>query len=65
MCIRVFDGEAFGSGGGVEGLVGRNQDDRVEAARLIDTADFERSGELHGIVGPKRVCIRQFRGTIQ
>ena len=51
MAAGIFYGEPFGRGGVVEGLVGRDQRDGAEAVRLVAAVDFERHGELHGVVG--------------
>ena len=51
MGVRIVHGQSFGGGGVVEGLVGRDQRDGAEAVRLVAAVDFERHGELHGVVG--------------
>ena len=58
MAIGVIDRQPFGDGGGVEGLVGGDQRDRAESVRLVAAVDFERHGELHGVVGAQRVRVR-------
>ena len=51
MAAGIVYGKPFGRGGVVEGLVARDQSDRAEAVRLVAAVDFERHGELHGMVG--------------
>jgi hypothetical protein len=55
MRTRIVHGQPFGEGSVIEGLVGGNQCDRTGAARLMKAVDFERHGELHSVVGAKRV----------
>ncbi len=51
MRIRIVHGQPLGRGGVVECLVGRDQRHRAETFRLVAVIDFERHGELHGVVG--------------
>ena len=65
MAAGIFYGEPFGCGGVVEGLVGRDQRDGAEAVRLVAAVDFERHGELHGVVGAQRVRVAEPHGLVQ
>ena len=65
MAAGIVYGQPFGRGGVVEGLVGRDQSDRAEAVRLVAAVDFERHGELHGIVGAARMRVAQPHGLVQ
>ena len=58
----VFYGKTFGSRGGVEVPVGRNQRYRPETGILLEPVDFEDDSQLYGIVSPEPVLAsRQHR----
>ena len=65
MTVRVIDRQAFGGGGVVEGLIGRDQGDGAGAFLPMVAADFERHGELHCVVGAQRVRSPQALGLLQ
>ena len=65
MRMRIVHGQPFGQGSVVEGLVGGNQGNGAGAACLMEAVDFESHGELHGVVGAKRMLHPQTCGIIQ
>src|SRR5271157_731330 len=56
--------QPFGRGGVVEVAVGGDQRDGVGASRLMEAVDFKSHGELHSIVGAKRVLNPQSHGVV-
>ena len=44
MAVRIIDRQPFGQGGGVEGLIGRDQCHRAETDLLVLLADFKGGG---------------------
>ena len=51
MQVRVVARHPFGVGGGVEILIGRDEDSRSPALHLIDTVDLDRYRELDRVIG--------------
>jgi hypothetical protein len=65
MKVRIIDRQALGSGGVVEGTVGGDERDRAGAARLMAAVDFQRHGELHGVIGAERMRIAEPCGFVE
>ncbi|MFI5457129.1 MAG: hypothetical protein ACHRXM_16915 [Isosphaerales bacterium] len=64
MAVGVIDRQPLGYGGGVKGLIGRDQRHRAQPGLLALLTDFERGGQLHGVIGAQRVRIRQPHGIV-
>ena len=65
MGVGVFDCQPFGACRGIEVTVGRNQHERAGTSRLTEAVDFKSYGELHRIVGAKRMFDPQPHGIVQ
>ncbi len=50
---------------GVEGLIGRDQRHRAQPGLLALLPDFERGGQLRGVIGTQRVRIRQSHDIVE
>jgi hypothetical protein len=58
--VRVIYRQTFSGSGSVEVAVGGNQFDGVEAIGLMAAVDFERHGELYGVIGPQRMRVGRY-----
>ena len=65
MILWVIDGQPFGGGGVVEGLVGGDQRHRGKPESSCSWRSLEGGGELHGVVGAQAMGVGQPHSVVE